>query len=324
MRILSPNADRELELQIVQETSQQLTLQRGLLSRSAAIEKGWLSLLRVIRPICLFTLIFLYLMYKNGTFDATMSKPTGMYHLLMSTGVMSAGLLLLLPIAVILYELLKSYSIVWTFNRLERVLEKSRMNLLNYHRIDKHPFDEIDFIGVEQNEDSDNEYVKCCELYLAFHSGKQITLSQSCYTFDRRAQAIALQQHREIAEKMRSFLGHNTPDTERADRVRIPTVREVESENNVDWDTVKGAMSVLFGSREHRQSEIDNLQEKLITDRENPQLWEALSLQLAMNKEKYRESIEALSHAESIYRDRGDETKANELAKKIALFKAKI
>jgi hypothetical protein len=80
----------------------------------------------------------------------------------------------------------------------------------------------------------------------------------------------------------------------------------------------------LFSARAQRQSDIENIKEKLITDRKNLQLWETLSLHLAMSREHYHESIEALSRAEVLYRDRGDTIKADDLAKKISLFQAKF
>jgi hypothetical protein len=87
---------------------------------------------------------------------------------------------------------------------------------------------------------------------------------------------------------------------------------------------LKSLAVTLFSPKAKRQSQIDRLKEQLITDRENPQLWEELGLYLAMNKEHYRDSMEALFQAEIIYRDRGDEVKANEVARQLALFKNKL
>jgi hypothetical protein len=87
---------------------------------------------------------------------------------------------------------------------------------------------------------------------------------------------------------------------------------------------LKSLMVTLFSSKAKRQCQIDRLKEQLITNRENPQLWEKLGLYLAMNREHCRDSMEALFQAEIIYRDRGDEVKANELARQLALFKNKV
>lgn len=43
-----------------------------------------------------------------------------------------------------------------------------------------------------------------------------------------------------------------------------------------------------------------------------------------MSKEHTQKSIEALSQAEVIYDNRGDEVRADKLARRIVLFKAKI
>jgi uncharacterized protein HemY len=88
-------------------------------------------------------------------------------------------------------------------------------------------------------------------------------------------------------------------------------------------EMLKSLGCVLFSSKAKRQSQIENLQEKLIADRENPQLWETLGLHLAINKQD-RESMEALFKAEAIYRDRDDEVRANELADKLASFQSKL
>jgi hypothetical protein len=87
---------------------------------------------------------------------------------------------------------------------------------------------------------------------------------------------------------------------------------------------LKSLAGGLFSSKGKRKSKIDRIKAELTTDRDNPQLWESLAVHCAMNREYYRESIDALSRAEAIYRDRGDSLKADELVRAIASFKSKI
>jgi hypothetical protein len=320
MRILKPNAARELELQLVQETSQQLTFQRGIQSQSEVIKLAWYGWVRWLILLSIFDTGIFFAVWKSGLLNHIQSYLNRIDGIMVIWAIGIVGM----PIALIIYNLLKSHFIIWTFDRLDRVVQKVGTNLFGQQRIVKYPFAEIDRVEVVQDEDSDNHYRKCCELYISLKSGKQITLSQSCYTLDRRLQAIALQQHREIAEKMRNFLGHITTEKDKAEGVYIPTIEEIERDKAADWDTLKSAFSLIFSSKEHRQTQINDIRSKIATDRENPHLWEKLSLYLATSQEHRFESIQALRQAEKIYRDRGDETKANELAKKLAEFKGKI
>ncbi|MFM2304980.1 MAG: hypothetical protein RLZZ135_2392 [Cyanobacteriota bacterium] len=320
MRILSHHLDRELELQLVQSTSQQLTFQRGTLSQSAALDRGWRNVLMPIISLGTFCIWTFSIMSKGRVLDSIPSNLDGINLFILVWGMGMLGI----PISIVIYSLFKPYFIVWTFDLIERKLKREGINLFRKKWIKTYQFETIRAVNVKQNEDSDSSYRKCCELYITLISGKEFTMSQSFYTSDRREQAIALKHHREIAEKMRNFLGQTTADLERADRVFIPTAREIAAEQTANWDMLKSLAVTLFSPKAKRQSQIDRLKEQLITDRENPQLWEELGLYLAMNQEHYRDSMEALFQAEIIYRDRGDEVKANEVARQLALFKNKL
>ncbi len=320
MRSLSSGASEELKLQLVQETSQQLTFQRGKLSQSEAIEQGWRKSTPALLGLGVFMLLPLTSMWRAGVFSSISSNPIGVNLFLLFWGMGFFGI----PLATMAYSLLSACFVTWTFDRLERTVCREAINLFKQKNIKSYRFDEIAKINVEQAEDSDNSHLKCCKLYFNLTSGRKFTLSQSCETTDRREQALALQSHRELADLMRNCLGQVTPDAEQPDRVYIPEAKEVAAEEAANWEMLKSLGSGLFSSKEKRQSDIENIKEKLITDRQNAQLWETLSFQLAMSKEHYRESIAALSQAEAIYRDRGDTVKADDLATKISLFSAKI
>ena len=320
MRILSHHLDRELELQLVQSTSQQLTFQRGILSQSAALDRGWRNALKVIISLGTFCVWTFSIGWKGRIIETIPSNPDGINLFILIWGMGMFGI----PISIIIYSLFKPYFIVWTFDQSERKLKREGINLFRQKWIKTYQVETIRQVDVKQNEDSDSSYRKCCELYITLTSGKEFTMSQSFYTQDRREQAIALKHHREIAEKMRNFLGQTTPDLERADRVFIPTAQEIATEQAANWDMLKSLAVTLFSPKVKRQSQIDRLKQQLTTDRGNPQLWEKLGLYLAMNKEHYRDSMEALFQAEIIYRDRGDEVKANEVARQLALFKNKL
>jgi hypothetical protein len=318
MRILSHNVDRDLQLQLVQSTSKQLTFQCGLLSQSEAIARGWRGALTILVSLGAFCAAIFIVVWNSRVLNSIPDNLAGINLFFLVWGMGMFGI----PLSIIVCNLFKPYFIIWTFDRIERKLKREVINLFRQRGINIYQFENIRQVDVKQNEDSDSSYSKCCELYITLTSGKQFTMSQSFYTRDRREQAIALKHHREIAEKMRTFLGHVTAKSERADLVRIPDLREIEAEQAANWEMLKSLGGTLFNSRAKRQSKIENLQEKLIIDRENPQLWETLGLHLAMNKQG-RESIEALFKAEAIYRDRGDEVRANELANKLALFQSK-
>ncbi len=320
MRILSSTAGEELRLRLVQETSQQLTFQRGLLSRSEAIGQGWRKSRFGLFELGIFCVLILSSMWRGGVFHSIPSNPISINLFLLFWGIGMFGI----PLAAVAYRLLSACFVSWTFDRLEQTLSREKVNLLNQKHTKIYRFDEIEKIGVEQGEDSDNNYIKYCKLYITLKSGKEFTLSQSCYTKDYREQAIALQYHQEIAEKMRTCLGQTTAETERADRAWIPDAQDIAAEGSAELDMLKLLAGGVFSSKEKRQFEIENIKEKLITERDNARLWEQLSWYLAMHKEHYHESIEALTQAEAIYRDQGNIVKADDLAMKIALFSAKI
>ncbi len=319
MRILSYNVDRELELQLVQSTSEQLTYQRGLLSQSEAIGQGWRSALTILVSLGAFSAAIFIVMWNSRVLNSIPDNPAGINLFLLVWGMGMFGI----PLSIIVYNLFKPYFIVWTFDRVERKLKQESINLFKQRWTKIYQFENIQQVDVKQNQDLDSSYNKCCELYITLRSGKQFTMSQSFYTRDCRDRAIALKHHREIAEKMRTLLGHVTAKSEQADLVFIPNLREIEAEQAANWEMLKSLGGTLFSSKAKRQSQIENLQAKLITDRENPQLWETLGFHLAINKQE-RESIEALFKAEAIYRDRGDEVRANELADKLASFQSKL
>jgi hypothetical protein len=320
MRILSSTAGEQLRLRLVQETSQQLTFQRGILSKSQAIGQGWRNSRFGLVELAILCILILSSMWRGGVFHSISSNPISINLFMLFWGMGMFGI----PLVIVAYRLLSACFVSWTFDRSERTLRREGVNILSQKRTKIYRFDEIEKIGVDRGKDSDDNYIKCCKLYITLRSGKEVTLSQSCYTRDRHEHAIALQYHQEIAEKMRTCLGQTTAETERADRVWIPDAQDIAADRAAEWDMLKLLAGGLFSSKEKRQSEIENIKEKLITERDNARLWEQLSWHLAMHKEHYRESIEALSHAETIYRDRGNIVKADDLATKIALFEAKI
>jgi hypothetical protein len=65
MRILSYHVDRELELQLVQSIPQQLTFQRGILARSAALDRGWHNALMVIISLGTFCIWTFSIVWKG-------------------------------------------------------------------------------------------------------------------------------------------------------------------------------------------------------------------------------------------------------------------
>jgi hypothetical protein len=320
MRMLSSNAGAELQLELVQETSEQVTFQRGKLSQSETIVRGWHNAMPGILGLGTFCLLILTSMWQAGVFKSIPSNPIGINLFLLLWSMLMFGV----PLGVAAYSLLRACFVTWTFNRIDRTIRSEGVNLFGQKKVKFYQFDEIEKIVVELVEDMDSSYLKCCELYFQLRSGQEFTVSQGYYTRDRREQAIALHSHRKLAELMRDCLGQVTPAADKAERVYIPNQREIAAERSNDWEMIKSASGALFSSKEKRQTDIENIQEKLITDREDAQLWETLSFHLAMSRDSYRASIEALSQAEAIYRDRGDIIKADELAKKISLFEAKI
>jgi hypothetical protein len=320
MRMLSYNAGEQLKLELVQETSQQITFQRGRLSQSDAIVQGRRKAMPRLSGVGGFCLLILTALWGAGVFNSIPSNPIGVNLFLLLWSLFMLGI----PLAMAAYTLFSACFVSWTFDRMDRTIRREGVNLFKQKSVKIYRFDEITKIGVEQVEDSDSSYLKCCELYFNLTSKREFTVSQSCYTTDRREQAIALQAHRQLAEIMRDCLDLITTDAERADRVYVPDEKEIAAERVNNWEMLKSVGGALFSSKEQRQTDIENIQEKLITDRDNAELWEILSFHLAMSKESYRASIEALNQAEAIYRDRGDISKADELAKKISLFEAKI
>jgi hypothetical protein len=94
MRILSHHVDRELELQLVRSTSQQLTFQRGILSQSTALDRGWRNALMVIISLGSFCIGTFSIVWKGRLLDSIPANLSGINLFILVWGMGMFGILI--------------------------------------------------------------------------------------------------------------------------------------------------------------------------------------------------------------------------------------
>ena len=214
MRLITSRNIDNLELQLIQETSQQLTFQQGKIPQSKAMSHKWRTAIAPVIALSLFCIIMFSIVWKGGIVMSVFSNPIGVNLFLLIWAMVMFGI----PIAIICVNLFKAYSVVWTFDQLDRTLRREGITLFGQKWVCIYRFEDVQQIGIEQHWDSHDKYRKCCELYLVLKSGREFTMSRGLWldTGDKHEQAISLQHHRDIAKKMRNCLGHpSTPASEK-------------------------------------------------------------------------------------------------------------
>ncbi|WP_392533659.1 hypothetical protein [Nostoc sp. C117] len=306
MRVRQPCADHELELQLIHESPLELTFQKGNIPQLIAIKTARKNLLvNTIKIGAVILFLFGGFIYQ--------SILHGIKQLLPISNLQFFALIAVLLLISLIYVMFSPCFLLWIFDQTNKQLVEIKTNLLAKQQKRTFKFSEIEAINVQ--EDYDDSF-QCTELYLVLKSGKEFTLSQSSYSLKTRNKAIALKYHREIAEKMRSFLGWDNeaiPINERAEAVYIPTEEEIKQDIESNLKMVKETLGTLFSSKAKKQEKIQELHSQINQDPSNPETWESLAMILGLQRNTLQECIDAFVQAESLYRQRGDIDKANKM-----------
>ncbi|MBD2626661.1 hypothetical protein [Trichormus variabilis] len=315
MRVRQPCAEHELELQLVHESPLELTFQRGNIAQSTVIktakEKWFVNTIAVAVWVCGIGFGCRIILYSFHDFTQLVQLANMLFHVLM-WGIPVIFL-------IFIYILYSPCFIIWTFDQTTKHLLQIKTNLLGKHQKRIFDFSKIQAIQVEQDYDSDFQSFECSELYVVLKSGQQITLSQSSYESNSRKKAIALKHHRELAEKMRSFVGLGNeaiPKNERAEAVYIPSEEEINQEIEAGHKLAKQVFGTLFSSKAKKQETLQELRSQVNQDPTNPAAWESLAMMLGLQRlqrDTQLECLEAYQQAEKLYRQLGDTDKANEI-----------
>ncbi|MHC0064038.1 hypothetical protein ACWATR_14230 [Nostoc sp. UIC 10890] len=196
MRIRGQPRGQESQLQIVQETSLELTFQLGVQPKSAAFKNAWISCC-VNLVIAVLVIGFIYTLMRNMTNDPNIPSRNSFFYYIF-------GIWMLGPIIILISIPFHKYFTVWTFNRTRQQIFKTTTYLFRKDHTKIFSFSEVKSIQVEQDYDDSDA---CTELYMVLKSGKEMTLSQSSYNSNTSKQVSDLQFHEEIAQKMRHHLG---------------------------------------------------------------------------------------------------------------------
>jgi hypothetical protein len=216
-----------------------------------------------------------------------------------------------IAVAILIY--FNPYWVTWTLDRDSCQFIRTTHRCLLGKSKRSFSFDQIREVKVDQYESADSEGVVCAYLCIVLTSGKEIKLSQSKFSYDKREKAIALKYHREIAEKMRHYLGLSTPPQERAEDVYVPSIAEIQQEKAAAWAMLKDLFSAVFSKPEMKQAKINELRQQIAQDPHEAKKWEQLGLFLVQQKATLQEGFNAYRRAEQLYRDCGEIEKADEI-----------
>ncbi|MBE9200708.1 MULTISPECIES: hypothetical protein [unclassified Nodularia (in: cyanobacteria)] len=199
MRIGLNSVGKEYQLQLVQETSLELTFQVGVRPKSAALKWARLSCC-INLVIAVLMLGFIYVLMTNMANDPNIPNIPSRSFIYYILGIWMIGPIMML-ISIPFYK----YFTVWTFDRIDQQILKTTTYLYRKDHTDIFSFTEVQSILVEQDHDDGSTST---ELYMVRKSGKKITLSKSfCNSNKTSQQASDLKYHQEIAQKMRHHLG---------------------------------------------------------------------------------------------------------------------
>lgn len=198
MRTIGQPRGKESQLQIVHETSQEITLQIGEIPKAAVMKKAKVSMiLGLIIMLSLISFVLVFVFINNRAEMLIAQNSFYLFYLLPLVFVISSIVMIALGFYSPLF-------IFWTFNCSNQEIIKSTTNLLGKTHTYTFPFNEVEGIHVKEHHDSPQALT---ELYMVLKSGKQLTLSVSSYTHKESEKAINLEYHQLLAEKMRRYAG---------------------------------------------------------------------------------------------------------------------
>jgi predicted Zn-dependent protease len=81
-------------------------------------------------------------------------------------------------------------------------------------------------------------------------------------------------------------------------------------------EQIRELTKTIFSRSQTKQEQLEILRQKTLENSEDPHVWEQLALQLALQKNpQIHEVSHAYRRAENLYRDRGDHSKADDIAR---------
>jgi hypothetical protein len=300
-----------LQLILVHNTEIVSSFQAGG-SKSIAIQNGW----RDVQRKCLFFLgwILFNAIFMRSSFGAI--NTFGLFGVFWAMGYYGiAGF-------IAIYSLFKPRFVVWDFNRTQRQLTKTSVNVLNRTHQHRFSFDRIQSVEVIEHQDSDSEYRKCTELFIRLQNKQEFTLSQSGYSSQPVDQKIALKHHLELAENMRDRIGLANPQEfgQRSQDIKI----RATSETIKPATSLKHIVSLLSGGNGDRDLQISNLRQKLAHNSQDVTSLEKLALLLIDRQSTYQEGIEAYQQTAQMYREMGYQTRAADIEAQLAQWATQL
>lgn len=198
MRMMDNPRGKESQLHIVHETLQEITLQIGEIPKVAIIKKARVSMilgLVTVIPLIGFALVFTTSFVNTRREIPIPQNSLDLFYLFPLIFII--GLIIM-----VVQGFCSPLFIFWTLNCSHQEIIKNTTNLLGKTHTYTFPFSEVQGIQVEEHHDPPHALT---ELYMVLKSGKQLTLNVSSYTFKESEQAINLEYHQRLAEKMRRY-----------------------------------------------------------------------------------------------------------------------
>jgi hypothetical protein len=209
-------------LELIHETPNTLTFQRGSLPRSKALKKAWIDYLEALVFFLLPVAAFFspLLQWLKDKLDMEITVVPAEYYWV--------GLaVIIVPTCYVAF--FRPCFAVWTFDKSTRQIERVITNGLGIELSTAFHFNEV--VDIEVSQYWAGEKKKHYYCWLVLDSGYRIFLSHCKTGVDRRSKNMMLYHHLVLAEKMRGLMSLYTPPSQRADRIGVPVKRKQEHED---------------------------------------------------------------------------------------------
>jgi hypothetical protein len=211
-------------LELIHETPNTLTFQRGSLPKPKALKKAWIDYLEALvfflLPVAAFFSPLPQLMEEKLALDLDLTAvPPSCYWISFAVIFIPTGYA----------AFLRPCFAMWTFDKSSRRIQRVITNGLGIELSTYFDFSEV--VDIEVCQYWAGEKKKHYYCWLVLNSGYRIFLSHCKTGVDRRSKNLMLHHHLVLAEKMRGLLALYTPPSQRANRIRIPVKRDRERED---------------------------------------------------------------------------------------------
>jgi hypothetical protein len=282
---------------LIQQTSTQLTLQRGELRRNSKKILGLEP--QVLGAIGFALIVGIFAIYRrNQTFFAGQTDPFVQWFPIFGP-ILIGAVSLASRLGTATHE-------VFTFDRASGNLLHEATSALG-KRAKSYSLNQITDLELVEQPDDD---VRSYSINLLLQSRKKITLGWGDRQITPKQQAIALHHYRTLAQQLRDFLlpqlvGQPLLDRTKGASLVVP-LSAIEADQQANMDYAKELAGLMFGGKDAKQAHIEKIRQLLA---QNPQDADAnykMAMALSLQKVTQYEALPYFQRARDGYRQNGD------------------